>query len=60
MEVGVRDERAELEDVAGAGVGFFDAGVLGGVRRSADNGELGRRGVIIGKVGSKEGRTSSG
>lgn len=28
MEVGVCYKGAELEDVAGAGVGFFDAGVL--------------------------------
>ena len=31
VEVGVRDEGAELEDVARAGMGFFDAVILEGV-----------------------------
>lgn len=48
MEVGVGDEGAELEDVAGAGVGFFDSGVLGvldtvdAVRRSVVRGGGGK------------------
>lgn len=55
MEVGIGDEGAELEDVAGAGVGFFDSGVLG-VLDTVDAVRM--RSVVRG--GGGERHTSSG